>query len=85
MPPGTAEVTHYHRQSRQFFYILSGEATFYLDGSEVRVRARQGVHIPAGVPHRIANLSQETLEFIVISQPPSHGDRVVITAEIKEV
>ena len=27
MPPHTAEDMHYHRQARQFFYILSGQAT----------------------------------------------------------
>ena len=25
MPPGTAEVPHYHRHSRQFFFILEGD------------------------------------------------------------
>ena len=79
MPPGACETPHFHRHSRQFFYILSGEASFVIDGERIRIGARQGVHIPAGVPHQIANHSEESLEFIVISQPPSHGDRVLVT------
>ncbi|HSP15990.1 MAG TPA: cupin domain-containing protein [Thermoanaerobaculia bacterium] len=78
MPPGTSEVMHLHQHARQFFYILSGVATFVVDGKEIHVKPRQGVHIPAGVPHRILNASAETLEFMVISQPPSHGDRVAV-------
>jgi mannose-6-phosphate isomerase-like protein (cupin superfamily) len=28
MPPHTAEQLHFHRQARQFFFILKGEAVF---------------------------------------------------------
>ena len=27
VPPGAAEVNHYHKKAHQFFYVLSGEAT----------------------------------------------------------
>ena len=78
MPPGAFEVAHYHRKAQQFFYLLSGEALLEVNGKEIRVSARQGVHIPAGVPHRIGNASSEPVQFIVISTPPSHGDRVLV-------
>jgi mannose-6-phosphate isomerase-like protein (cupin superfamily) len=77
MPPGTSEVRHYHKQSRQFFYILSGVAVMEVDGREVRLSTGQGLHIPPGIPHQIRNESQEAVRFIVVSQPHSHGDRVV--------
>ena len=32
MPPHTAEAEHFHRQSRQFFFILSGTAVFVCTG-----------------------------------------------------
>jgi len=54
MPPGTAEVRHYHQRSRQFFYILSGEAVMEVDGSVVSLTAGQGLHIPPGVRIRFA-------------------------------
>lgn len=78
MPPGASEVAHFHQYAQQFFYVLSGEASFEINGEKIRVEARHGVHIPAGVPHRVANVSDGPLEFIVISQPPSHGDRVLV-------
>jgi mannose-6-phosphate isomerase-like protein (cupin superfamily) len=76
MPPGTSEVRHYHKLAQQFFYILSGEASMEVDGETLTLRCCEGLHIPPGVPHRIRNVSKESLEFLVISQPRSHGDRV---------
>ena len=77
MPPGTAEVLHHHVQSQQFFFILSGDAVMEVDGSETRLSAHQGLRIPPGVRHQIRNASKEPLEFLVISQPPRHTDRVI--------
>lgn len=77
VPSGASEVRHYHEQSEQFFYVLSGVATFGIDGVEYSLTANQGIHVPAGVPHQLKNDSAEDLAFIVTSTPPSHGDRVL--------
>lgn len=76
MPPGAAEVRHLHNQSRQFFFILSGEATKEIDGEIQRLAARQGGEIPPRTPHQMMNQSGAELEFITVSCPPSHGDRI---------
>ena len=78
MPPGTAEARHYHAQSRQFFFVLSGIATLELDGVHETLGPQQGLEVPPGMPHQIFNESDADVEFLVISQPPSHGDRVNI-------
>jgi len=78
MPPGTAEILHYHGHAQQFFFVLSGEAVMDVDGRQVRLTARDGIHVPPGVRHQIRNASKEPVRFLVISQPPSHGDRVVV-------
>src|SRR5437868_13206142 len=75
MPPGTAEVLHHHRLAQQFFYILAGEAVLEVDDQKILLSRGQGLHIPPGMPHRILNSSNQPLEFLVISEPPSHGDR----------
>jgi mannose-6-phosphate isomerase-like protein (cupin superfamily) len=77
MPPGTAEVRHSHRHARQFFFILAGQATFELGGQLVLLQARQGIEVAPGIAHQIRNNSQQDLEFLVVSQPPAHGDRVL--------
>jgi mannose-6-phosphate isomerase-like protein (cupin superfamily) len=75
MPPGTAEVRHFHHRAQQFFYILAGEAVMEIDRQSVTLTAGQGVWIPVGKPHQIKNESSDDIHFLVISQPPSHGDR----------
>ena len=76
MPPGTREARHFHNKAQQFFFVLEGEATMELDGKEFGVHPREGVHVPAGKPHQMFNRGQADVVFLVISQPPSHGDRV---------
>ena len=76
MPPGTFEARHRHSRSRQFFFILSGEASMEVEGDVQQLRARQGIEIPPGAAHQIMNRSNDVLEFTVTSCPPSHGDRV---------
>jgi mannose-6-phosphate isomerase-like protein (cupin superfamily) len=76
MPPGTAEQRHLHRRATQFFYVLTGELTIELDGQEHRLPPRTGLTIPAGTPHQVFNRGAQDARFLVISQPPSHGDRV---------
>ncbi|MFK7936847.1 MAG: ATP-binding cassette domain-containing protein [Saprospiraceae bacterium] len=76
MPPQVAETRHAHRYAQQFFYILKGEATFYIGNKKRIVRANQGIHILPQTVHQIKNESEEELSFLVISQPHAHGDRI---------
>jgi mannose-6-phosphate isomerase-like protein (cupin superfamily) len=77
MPPHTSEVRHAHRQSRQFFFVLAGTALFELNGQQTILRPQDGIEVPPGTPHQIRNESADTLEVLVISQPPSHADRIL--------
>ncbi len=78
MPSMTKEKLHYHKKAQQFFYVLSGVATFEIDGLTYNVEQNRGISIKPGVRHRISNGSYSDLEFIVVSEPQSHGDRVDI-------
>jgi mannose-6-phosphate isomerase-like protein (cupin superfamily) len=75
MPQQTAETLHYHEKAQQFFFILKGIATFEADGKFFTVKANEGFHIFPGTRHRIANNSNEELEFILSSQPSTNTDR----------
>lgn len=78
MPPDTKEKLHVHAQAQQFFFILNGTATFYLENKTVTLNAAQGLLIPAGKKHYIANETGEPLNFLVISQPSTNNDRVTL-------
>jgi mannose-6-phosphate isomerase-like protein (cupin superfamily) len=76
VPPGDRERRHYHVRARQFFYVLAGEGTLEIDGTPCTLTAGQGVEVAPGVPHQFVNASADDVDFLVISTPPSHGDRV---------
>ena len=76
MPAGAAEIRHYHKHAQQFFFMLFGEAIIEVDDEEIRLSAGEGLQITPGQHHRIKNSSPHLIRFLVISEPPSHGDRV---------
>jgi mannose-6-phosphate isomerase-like protein (cupin superfamily) len=76
MPPGAAETRHQHQRAQQFFYILSGEVLMEAEGQTMLVAAGSGIRVLPGTRHRIRNPSSSAARFLVISQPPSHGDRI---------
>ena len=80
MPPGSSEVRHLHRQAYQFFFILAGTATLEINGHHVQLHPFEGAAIPPHVAHQMMNLSDALLEFLVISQPNSRDDRVLLDA-----
>jgi mannose-6-phosphate isomerase-like protein (cupin superfamily) len=75
MPPGAAEQRHFHMRARQFFYVLEGELTMEREGRILVLETGQGLEIATGQPHQAINKSDADVRFLVISQPPSHGDR----------
>ena len=76
MPPGSAEIRHYHAHAQQFFYILDGEVLMELDGENHLLPAGTGIRILPGSHHQIRNPSPGAVRFLVISQPSSRGDRI---------
>lgn len=79
MPEGTREELHFHKHSTQFFFVLKGIATFYLDGQKKTLSNHQGILVLPQVKHFIANETNSPIEFLVISEPSTLGDRVNIT------
>ena len=77
MSPGASEVRHHHVHARQFFYALSGELTLEVEGKEYVLRPGDGLEVQPGQKHQAFNRGASEVRMLVISQPPSHGDRVV--------
>jgi mannose-6-phosphate isomerase-like protein (cupin superfamily) len=76
VPAGGAEVMHYHTSARQFFYIIQGEGTMVFDDHQVALHPGDGLEIPPRTRHQFRNLSEADVHFLVISVPPTQGDRV---------
>lgn len=78
MPSATREKLHFHTNAQQFFFILNGTATFYLEDEPIVVAKEQGILIQPEAKHYIANESDSQLEFLVISQPTTNDDRTTV-------
>lgn len=78
VPPGAGEVRHFHENAEQFFFVISGIATIEVDGVIHQLNNQEGIHVPAGAKHELRNESEIDLSFLVISTPPSHGDRMLV-------
>jgi len=79
MPPGSSEKLHYHEKAQQFFYILEGTATFYIEGEWIIAERFQGIRIKPLQKHVIKNDSAKDLEFLVISSPATDSDRTDVS------
>ena len=76
MSPHTSEDMHYHRKARQFFYILSSEAQMKSKSETIILKAGTGIEIEPLEAHQMINISEDDLEFIVVSMPKAHGDKI---------
>ncbi|GAA4305013.1 cupin domain-containing protein [Compostibacter hankyongensis] len=76
MAAGGGEQRHYHRQSRQFFFILQGKALIETDGTVTTLHREEGLYVPEGSRHRIYNPFDREVRFLVISAPEIGNDRI---------
>lgn len=69
VPPGASGRPHQHARSREFFFVLGGEATIRLGPREVRVGEGSGLEVPAGTRHQVRNDGTAELRLLVVSTP----------------
>ncbi len=79
MPASTKEQLHFHTNAQQFFFMIKGEATFYINEEKTILTAQKGLHIKLQTEHFIANETNTDIEFLVISQPSTNNDRTTVT------
>src|SRR5258707_12272645 len=75
VPPGGHETRHRHERSRQFFFVLAGEAVLEVAGQRHLLPAHTRLEVEPGAAHQFRNESDQDVVFLVISQPPSQADR----------
>jgi Mannose-6-phosphate isomerase len=75
LPPGAAEAPHYHRLSRQIFYVLAGELTIHVPGSTLRAGPGEALEIAPGLAHLVRNEGTGDLRILLVSAPDTAGDR----------
>ena len=68
-PGGLSPPLHVHRRHSESFYVLAGELTFTVNGSELRATAGSWVQVPPGVPHTFAATGSEEARFLDVHTP----------------
>ena len=88
---GVSRANHYHKQSVQYTYILSGkfEVTFFpvnaqQDAEKVLIREGDLIEIPPGIVHRFKAIEDSTMiEMGTLSRQGDGYERDVVRLEIK--
>ena len=68
VPAGHMPPLHVHHNEDEAFYLLDGEATLFLPGEEVTLRAGDYFCAPRGVPHAY-RVGDAPARWLVISRP----------------
>ena len=64
--PGYSIFPHIHENSGEYFYVVSGEAQFSIDGDKINVKPGDVMFAPRGIEHGFYNPS-ETEAFVLFS------------------
>jgi len=66
-PNKSTHAPHKHLED-EFFFVLEGTATFYLDGKTTTVEAYSSFYCPSMVMHGISNAGDTELKYLVIKK-----------------
>ena len=72
IPPGFATGLHVHRVQEETFYVLDGECDWQVGDELVRATPGTYLFLPPGVPHNIANVSDNPARVLMTVSPPGH-------------
>ena len=67
-PRGHGSPLHVHHNEDEWFYVLSGELTFWVDGQVITATDGSFVYGPRNVPHTFAVTSEEA-RFLLVIEP----------------
>jgi len=70
-PPGGGPPLHIHTREDEFFLVLEGEVSFYIDGRVIRAGAGQSAFVPRGAAHCFKNCSDRPARLLVLFTPGS--------------
>jgi mannose-6-phosphate isomerase-like protein (cupin superfamily) len=69
LPPGAAVGRHYHLETEEIYYILSGAGRMTVGAEQREVSAGDAVLIPRGAPHTLSNTGSEPLTLLLVCGP----------------
>lgn len=77
LQPGDEIGEEIHEDRDQFFRIEMGEGEVWIDGASNKVKADDGIVVPAGANHNVVNRGSGPLKLYTIYGPPEHIEGTV--------
>ena len=78
LPPGASTGAHRHSKSEEIYYVLSGRGRMTVENETREVKPLDGILLPPGTLHILANIGEEPLVFLCCCAPPyTHEDTVM--------
>lgn len=77
MQPGEEIGEEIHEDRDQFFRIEAGQGEIWIDGVANKVKADDGIIVPAGAKHNVVNTGSVPLKLYTIYGPPEHREGTV--------
>ena len=66
-----------HEDRDQFFRVESGKGAVVIDDETTKIRAGDGIIVPAGAKHNVINTGKKRLKLYTLYGPPEHKDGIV--------
>jgi mannose-6-phosphate isomerase-like protein (cupin superfamily) len=77
LEPGTEIGGEIHADTDQFFRIEEGKGIVVIDGVTHKVKAGDGIVVPAGAHHNVICTGHKALKLYTLYGPPHHEDQLV--------
>lgn len=68
-PPGGGPPLHIHTREEEFFSVIEGEITFWIDGRVIKAGPGGSAFVPRGVAHCFKNSSDRPARLLVLFTP----------------
>jgi quercetin dioxygenase-like cupin family protein len=79
-PRGYGSPLHVHHREDEWFYVLSGELTFWIDGETTVAREGSFVYGPRDVPHTFT-VSSDEARFLLVVEPAGFENFLLALSE----
>jgi quercetin dioxygenase-like cupin family protein len=78
LKPGQSLAAHYHNEVEETFYIVEGEAVFYVNKVEHHLVAGDAVRLTAPESHEVVNQGDQPLKMVFMKCPYLPKDKVTV-------
>lgn len=80
LPPGATVQPHFHHETEEIYYILSGTGLMEIDEEKQAVQSGDAIYIPRGAHHSLTNTGLTDMILLLVCGPAySRADHLMST------